>query len=397
MSENFTKEQPSNVTSEVQNNDMVEKNSVSDEQVVVDTESGERKPKRKFFSYLTTKHFWIIFVMGQILSLCITSTNTMTTFLANGGNSMPAFQSLFNYVLLTLIFVPYTLYKYGFKGYGKLLWNKGWKYFILAFLDVQGNYFIVKAYNYTNMLSAALLDNLTIVWVVMISFVFLKVRYHWTQILGILVCIAGVIVIIISDLRTGKDYSAVDPVKGDLFVILATFCYGASNTLEEFLISNSSYYEVLGQMGFFGMFIIGVQAAIFERDSISQAEWSPKVGGYFAGFTLCLLLLYLLAPIMFRMSSSSFYNLSLLTSDFWALLIGTQAFGYSVYFMYPIGFVMTIIGVVIYFVVQSSPIGESVKPWLGENQEKGIAGVGTAKKLNQSENNREATNSSTNF
>jgi solute carrier family 35, member F1/2 len=37
------------------------------------------------------------------------------------------------------------------------------------------------------------------------------------------------------------------------------------------------------------------------------------------------------------------------------------------------------LGLVIYFTFQNS-LGEARKPWLGLNQEKGIAGVGTAKK-----------------
>lgn len=365
----------------------IDKQMAEEKVVVTDEESNQPTKKKRIFSYFTTKHFWIIFIMGQILSLCITSTNTLTTLLSNGGNSMPAFQSLFNYALLVIIFLPYTIYKNGFKGYLRLVFKEGWKYFILSFLDVQGNYFIVKAYQYTNMLSASLLDNLSVVWVVILSFLLLKVRYHWTQLLGIVVCIAGVVLIIVSDLLMGKDYHAIDPVKGDLFVILATFCYGASNTFEEFLASKRPYYEVLSFLGFFGTIIIGVQAAIFERSSIRNAEWSPEVGGYFTGYTLSLLILYLLAPIMFRMSSGAFYNLSLLTSDFWALLIGTQVFDYHVFWLYPVGFVCTIIGVVVYFLVQGNPLGESVKPWLGDNQEKGVDGIGTAKKLQK---NKEA-------
>lgn len=350
--------------------------------VVNDTESQRpaHKQRLKPLRFLLTPHFWIIFILGQILSLSITSTNTLTSFLANGGNSMPAFQSLFNYVLLTIIFVPYTIYKKGFKGYWEMLYTNGWKYFILAFLDVQGNYFIVKAYLYTNLLSAALLDNLAIVFVVIFSFIFLKVRYHWTQILGVVVCLGGVVLVIVSDLLTGKNWQPTDPLKGDLFVVLSAFCYGASNVIEEFLLSKRAYYEVLSQMGFFGMFIIGVQAAIFERESIQTAQWSGQVGGYFTGFTLSLLLLYLLAPLLFRMSSSAFYNMSLLTSDFWALLIGIKVFGYYVYWLYPVGFVLTVLGVVIYNIVPLTPLGESVKPWLGEDQEQGISGVGTARK-----------------
>lgn len=332
------------------------------------------------FEYLKTKHFWTIFLLGQLLSLCITLTSTFSSFLANGGNSVPALQSLLNYILLTVIFVPYTLKKYGFKRYLTVVKNEGWKFFVLAFTDVQGNYFIVNAYKYTNMLSAALLDNLTIVFVVLLSFTFLKVRYHWTQFAGIIVCLGGVILIIISDLMTGKNYVAANALKGDLFVVLSSAFYGTSNVLEEFLVSKRPYYEVLGQMGFFGTLIIGIQCWITESDSLRSVEWSYSVIGYFLGFNISLLVLYMLVPLMFRMSSGAFYNLSLLTSDFWALLIGVQVFGYHIFWLYPCGFVFTVLGALIYHLDPSSEKGESLKPWLGESQKAGISGLGTAKR-----------------
>lgn len=343
------------------------------------------KKRLKPFAFIKTTHFWIILVHGQILSMCIVCTNTMTTYMANGGLSIPAFQSLFNYCILLLVFLPYTIYRQGFKNYvSHALIKNGWRWFILSFADSQGNYFIVKAYNYTNLLSASLLDNFTIVFVVLISYMFLRVRYHWTQVIGVVICIGGCVLLIVSDLITGKNYAATERVKGDLFVLLSTLGYGISNTMEEFLVSKRPIYEVLAQMGLFGTIIMGVECAIFERESLANAHWTPDVGGYLVGYTLALLLMYLTAPILLRMSSSAFYNLSLLTSDFWSLLIGIRVFGYYVFWLYPVGFVFTILGVVFYNIVPKSLKGESEKPWLGENQEYGIAGIGTAKSSDKS-------------
>ena len=83
-----------------------------------------------------------------VLSICITSTNTLTTLLNIEGTSIPAFQTFFNYVLLNLIYTSYTIYKYGFKKWIRLILKDGWRFFILAFLDVEGNYFTVLAYRY---------------------------------------------------------------------------------------------------------------------------------------------------------------------------------------------------------------------------------------------------------
>ena len=63
----------------------------------------------------------------QVLALCITSTNTFSGLLAGKGTSIPAFQSLFNYVLLNLIYTTITIYKYGFKKWSALLYKDGWR------------------------------------------------------------------------------------------------------------------------------------------------------------------------------------------------------------------------------------------------------------------------------
>jgi solute carrier family 35, member F1/2 len=47
--------------------------------------------------------------------------------------------------------------------------------------------------------------------------------------------------------------------------------------------------------------------------------------------------------------------------------------------MYPIAFVLIVVGLTVYFLMDS-PMGDSAKPWLGENQEGGVDGVGTARR-----------------
>ena len=88
------------------------------------------KPKRTWrdrVAYLLTKDFWFILILGQILAICITGTNTLTTLLVIEGTSIPAFQTLFNYVLLNIIYTGYTFYKYGFKGWTRTVMKDGWK------------------------------------------------------------------------------------------------------------------------------------------------------------------------------------------------------------------------------------------------------------------------------
>ncbi|GIJ85707.1 hypothetical protein Asppvi_004569 [Aspergillus pseudoviridinutans] len=337
--------------------------------------------KRGFWAYFTTKEFYITLILGQVLAITNTATSTFSTLLSQEGTSIPAFQSFFNYVLLNLIFTPYTIYRYGFKGWLRLMWRDGWKYIILAFCDVEGNYFIVLAYRYTTMLSAQLINFWAIAVVVFISFLFLRVRYHITQILGILICIGGMGVLIASDHITGTnggDVSSGDQIKGDLFALLGASFYGLTNTGEEYFVSSRPVYEVIGQMAFFGMIINGVQAGIFDRHSFQIAVWNSRVGSYFTGYTLCLAFFYCMAPLLFRLSSAAFFNISLLTMNFWGVCIGIEVFHYHIHWMYPIAFVLIIVGQLIYF-LGKRVLGEARKPWLGKNQERGFAGLFTAK------------------
>ena len=254
---------------------------------------------------------------------------------------------------------------------------------ILSFCDVEGNYFIVLAYRYTTMLSATLINFWAIAVVVIVSFLFLRVRYHITQIAGILICIGGMGVLIASDHITGSDGTGgsgpSDELKGDLFALLGATFYGLTNTVEEYFVSKRPMYEVLGQMSLYALVINGAQAGIFDRASFRSAVWNGAVGGYLTGYTLCLTLFYCLAPLLFRLASAAFFNISMLTMNFWGVIIGLKVFHYKVHWMYPIAFVCIIVGQLVYY-LGKRVLGEARKPWLGRDQERGVDGLFTARR-----------------
>lgn len=346
--------------------------------IAITADELDRKKGR--FGYLKTKQFWIVLCLSQALAVCITGTNTLSTLLVMEGTSIPAFQTLFNYLLLTLIYTSTTLYRYGLRGWFKLIYKDGWRYFLLAFCDVEGNYFTVLAYRYTTILSAQLINFWAIAVVVLVSLIFLKVRYHIAQYIGILVCCAGLGILVASDHITGSNGGeAANAVKGDLFALVGATFYGLSNVAEEFLVSKRPLYEVIGQLSFYAFFINGVQASIFDRQQFRKATWNGKVGGYLTGYTLILSLFYTGAPLVFRMASAAFFNIGLLTGNFWGVAVGTSVFGYTIHWMYPIAFVLIIGGHFVYYGTEGV-LGEARKPWLGENQEGGVVGWGTARR-----------------
>jgi solute carrier family 35 protein F1/2 len=186
-------------------------------------------------------------------------------------------------------------------------------------------------------------------------------------------------VLLASDHITGTNGGpGIDMIKGDLFGLLGATLYGVSNVFEEWFVSKRPVYEVLSFLGIFGVLINGVQAAIFDRNSFEGATWNNDVAGYLVGYTLALAIFYSLAPLMLRMGSAAFFDISLLTANFWGVIIGIRVFGYTIHFMYPIAFVLIIVGLIVYFLA-GSILGDSKKPWLGDDQADGVAGIGTAK------------------
>lgn len=129
------------------------------------------------------------------------------------------------YFFLMVFYLPYTIYSYGFKAWGKMLLVDGWKCtssksapcykqpvhmlilddapradLILAAIDVEANFTVVKAYQYTDILSAALLNGWATPACMIVAYVLVRARYHWSQILGVLVCIGGLALLVVSDM-----------------------------------------------------------------------------------------------------------------------------------------------------------------------------------------------------
>jgi hypothetical protein len=62
-----------------------------------------------------------------------------------------------------------------------------------------------------------------------------------------------------------------------------------------------------------------------------------------------MFILYTVAPLLYRMASSAYYNLSLLSSDFFGLLFGLFLFHYRPYWLYFPAFAVVLLGLVVYF------------------------------------------------
>ena len=119
----------------------------------------------------------------------------------NYSVAIPTTQSFLNYVLLTGYFGAIIYHRQVVEVF-KARW---WVYLLVALVDVEANFLVVKAYQYTTITSIMLIDCFAIPTVMLLSYFFLKVRYGKFHYFGVFLCLVGLSCLVISDVLTGKN------------------------------------------------------------------------------------------------------------------------------------------------------------------------------------------------
>ena len=214
-------------------------------------------------------------LLGQCLSVLMAGTGITSTYLADMCFKAPTFQSLGNYVMLASIFVPVSLFSQlrddnsapPPRGRCFLLKPTWWPFALLALIDIEANYLVVLAFEYTSVTSIMLLDCLTIPSVIILSYIFLNYSYSRFHVLGASICVLGVVLIVLSDFyfpvnkdedndddqSCGGDNAArKQALLGDFICICGALLYGVSNVIQETLIKSRGPWEYLARLGIFG-------------------------------------------------------------------------------------------------------------------------------------------------
>ncbi|CAH8665303.1 unnamed protein product [Schistosoma rodhaini] len=258
-------------------------------------------------------------------------------------------------------------------------------YSLIAFIDVHANWSIVTAYAYTSVTSIQSLDCISIPTVVLSSYFFLSYRYAWNHYIGIISCLIGATGMILTDYfiqpsnqnivhhnTTSEIYlnqlynntvnnqlfTAEQMIFGDFLVIIGAISYGLSNVLQQYLVLKYGIVEFLGCVGLIASIIILIYTVSLEKHSISMILFNvtsmdlTKVIGCFIGYALSMFLLYSLMPLVLMRSSAVLVNLSLLTSDVYAVLMDIFIFHHSFHYLYILCFLIILLGVGLFNVNQ---------------------------------------------
>ncbi|CAL0308245.1 unnamed protein product [Lupinus luteus] len=309
------------------------------------------------------KEFWsrntlVGVALGQFLSLLITSTGFSSSELAKKGINAPTSQSFLNYALLAVVYGSILIYR------RKPLKAKWYYYILLGIIDVEANFLVVKSYQYTSLTSVMLLDCWSIPIVVLLTWIFLKTKYRFKKITGIVVCVAGLVLVVFSDVHAGDRSGGSNPRKGDLIVIAGSTLYAISNVSEEFLVKNADRVELMAMLGIFGSIMSAIQISILESNELESIKWTAGAELPFFGFAVAIFMFYSLVPVLLKTNGATMLNLSLLTSDMWSVLIRIFAYHEKVDWMYFLAFGAVVAGLLIYSGVDKD--GNEQPPNVGE-------------------------------
>lgn len=326
-------------------------------------------------------------VFGQIISALIAGTGVFSTYLAKAGVNIPTSQSFFNYAALAVLYGAAFLRQGGKWDFSRLrrLSSPWWVYALLAVADVEANFFVVKAYQYTSITSVMLIDCWTIPCVMGLSYCFLKQRFTRRQMASVGLCLVGLGVLVLSDALhedsgssggsggsnstalltsarqalttalsssdSGASSGPPRPVLGDLLCLLGATLYAVSNVGQEAMVKHigKDRVEYLAMLGCFGTLVCGVQALALEHEQLSAlSAQAASSGWYMAGFVGCLFAMYSLTAAFLQRSDATVFNLSLLTSDVWAILASIALFNDGIQPLYFVAFGVIIAGVFLY-------------------------------------------------
>ncbi|KAK4730747.1 hypothetical protein R3W88_023735 [Solanum pinnatisectum] len=298
---------------------------------------------------LTT--FYPLF-LGQIVSFVRALISFASSLVANLGANTPLSLSFFTYTALALVYGGIMIYR---RQKLQIPWY--W-YALIGFADVQGSFLVNKAFQYSSITSVTILDCWTIAWVMILTWLFLGTRYSPWQFFGIAVCLGGLGLVLLSDAKA-SDGSAggSKPILGDIFVIIATFFL--FTLVQEFCVKKKDHVEVVSMIGLIGLLVTITEIPILERKSLESVKWSAELIVAFCGYAVASFMFYTLVPFLLKMSGSTLFNLSLLTSDVWAVVIRTFFYKQKVEWLFFVAFALVVTGLIIYSKTEKDPVNAS--------------------------------------
>ncbi|XP_065856560.1 uncharacterized protein [Euphorbia lathyris] len=298
-------------------------------------------------SNATLKILYLI-LLGQLVSFILALCSFTSSLVADLGVNAPITQSSFNYFALALVYGSILLYR---RQKLRIAWY--W-YLLLGFVDVQGNYLVNEAYQFSSLTSVTLLDCWTVVWAIGLTWFFLGTRYSIWQLFGSALCVLGLGLVLLSDAGVSGS-SGSRPLLGDSLVIAGTIFFACSNVGEEFCVKKKDRVEVVSMIGLYGLLVSVIQLSVLEVKSLESVTWSADIVLALAGYTVSLFLFYTISPFVLKLGGATMFNLSILTADMWAVVFRILFYHQEVDWLYFVAFAVVAVGLIVYSTTEKDP------------------------------------------
>ncbi|XQJ28651.1 Eukaryotic protein of unknown function (DUF914), putative [Leishmania guyanensis] len=350
-------------------------------------------------------------VLGQGLAFLISFTGVSTTKLVNNNASYPVLQSVTAYAFIFAVYFPvflFILYKYRSQPFSNFrFFNRWWKYAILAVIDLEANYVVVLAYQYTNMTSVQLLNCFTVPCVLVLSFFILRMKFAVTHVVGGVIAIGGLAFLIALDADgLSRSEGGNQEVLGDILCLISSLLYATSNVLTEWFVKPSTptfmfscccgnrscetrnattsalpsaniqeptctfpdkedagtgenhlqvsafipVVENLVMMSSFALVFSTIQFFAIEWKAFqpNRSSWTGQDWLFQMVFGVTMLLVYTIMPIMFIVSSAAFANISLLTANIYAIIWNVTIFKIYPTKLFFVSYAIIVVGIILY-------------------------------------------------
>ncbi|XP_065908911.1 solute carrier family 35 member F2-like [Dysidea avara] len=310
------------------------------------------RPAKKINNQIA--YFFYVLVTGQMLSLLWTGTGVFVILLDNHtGRDISTTLAAGVYFVLSVTCGPYMALQRNFVAKVKANW---WKFLILGIADVQGVYLQNLSLKDTTVTSSMVIDNgASIVWIVILSLFLIKTRYKLVHYVSMIICTAGMVVLIFEDFKSAKsggNQAGGHQLLGDSLCILAALAQCLSLVGQEFLIKEEiSVIDFMALLGFSGTLAASIQLCILDRKALTEIKWDVTVVLNLLGYNLCNIGYYCLKPFVLIFSSSMVVNLSTLTANVYSLLFAIFLFGDKFSSFYIGGFVVIMFGLILYNII----------------------------------------------
>jgi solute carrier family 35 protein F1/2 len=209
-----------------------------------------------------------------------------------------------------------------------------------------------------------LLDCFTIPSAMALSRLFLGVRYSAVHLLGIVICVCGLIVVVVSDLQDdvaagSSSAGQQQQFVGDMMCVAGSLIYASSNVLQEHLVRRGRREDYMGNLGVCGLSLAGLLFLLTDLSRMLDTSPWTSAGSVLAllGFVGCLFAMYTQTSSFLEKSDAVVFNLSLLTSDVYAVVFSFFFYGRLVPWPYFLSYALVCLGLSMYY--SSPPLAES--------------------------------------